>query len=76
MANMELTDSERAEFLDLIEDSYDPELWLENDLPFLRKAKAEYEKRQAWERGHLHLVQQPTLTDDDENGWPYDPRQL
>jgi hypothetical protein len=38
---MELTDTERAEFIALTQDSLDPDLWDEADLPFLRQAKRE-----------------------------------
>jgi hypothetical protein len=36
---MELTNMEKAEFVELTKDSFDPELWLDEDLPFLREAK-------------------------------------
>jgi hypothetical protein len=48
---MTLTDAERAEFIRLTKDSYDPELWLEDDLPFLLRVEKEREEaeRQAQE---------------------------
>jgi hypothetical protein len=48
---MALTDSERAEFIALTQDSYDPDLWDESDLPFLRKAKQQIEEEQPREDG-------------------------
>jgi hypothetical protein len=65
---MELTDAERAEFIELTRDSYDPELWTEDDLPFLRKARREYEEAQPRESEVLP----PTLTEDE--GTVPDPR--
>jgi hypothetical protein len=38
---MRLTNVERAEFIRLTKDSYDPELWAEDDLPFLLRAEKE-----------------------------------
>jgi hypothetical protein len=36
---MELTDAERAELAELVKDTYDPELWLDEDLPMLRAVR-------------------------------------
>ena len=63
---MTLTDAERAEFIALTKDSYD-DLWTEEDLPFLRKTRAECVREQALERHGIHLVERPRLTDDDED---------
>lgn len=41
-----LTDAERAEFIELIKDSFDPELYSEDDLPMLRARKKEWEEEQ------------------------------
>jgi hypothetical protein len=43
---MELTDAERQEFMELVQDTYDPELFTEEDYPMLRAAKEKYEKEQ------------------------------
>lgn len=72
---MELSDSERAEFIALTQDSYDPELWDESDLPFLRAARAECERERALECGAVPFVAQPSQPEDDEAhtselGWP------
>ena len=72
IANMKLTDAERAEFIALANATLDPEMWSEDELPILRKTKADNDRQQEWERNHPHLIEQPILTDDDENGWPYD----
>lgn len=63
---MELTDSERAEFIALTKDSFDPELWSESDLPFLRAARAECEREQAWESSGVSPAAQPSLTEDED----------
>ena len=68
---MELTDAERAEFIALTQDSCDPELWLEEDLPYLRATKREQEEAQARERDEAPSVERPTLAEDDEDDWPY-----
>jgi hypothetical protein len=47
---MTLTDSEKEEFLALANETLDPEIWLEEDLPILRAAQREYEEAQARER--------------------------
>jgi len=44
---MDLTDSEREEFNRLANDTLDPELWTEDDLPALRRARAQYEREDA-----------------------------
>lgn len=47
---MSLTDPERAEFLRLTQNTYDPEIWLEDDLPLLRQAEKEHLEAQRRER--------------------------
>jgi hypothetical protein len=49
---MELTDSEREEFKRLAADTYDPELWLEDDLSLLRAITLECEEEHAREHGN------------------------
>jgi hypothetical protein len=70
---MELTDLERAEFIALAADTFDPGLWSEDEYPILKAAREEYEREQAKERGGVPSVEQPTLEeptlmeeDDDE----------
>ena len=46
---MELTDLEREEFIALAQDTFDSELWTEDDLPLLRAAKKEFEESQRQE---------------------------
>jgi hypothetical protein len=41
-----LTDAEQAEFMELIKDSFDPELYTEDDLPMLRASKKRWEEEQ------------------------------
>jgi hypothetical protein len=43
---MKLTDAERQEFVELVQDTYDPELFTEEDYPMLRAAKEKYQKEQ------------------------------
>ena len=62
---MELTDSEREEFNRLAADTFDPEIWDEDDLPLLRSIKGEYEKEQARESGVLPS-QLPAPEDDED----------
>jgi hypothetical protein len=63
---MKLTDLEKAEFIALTLDSYDPDLWSEDDLPFLRALKREFEEAQERERGDVVPAPQPIVTEDDE----------
>jgi hypothetical protein len=44
-----LTDAEQAEFMELIKDSFDPELYDEDDLPMLRARKKEWDEEQRLE---------------------------
>jgi len=41
-----LTEAEQAEFLELIKDSFDPELYSEDDLPMLRAREKQWEEEQ------------------------------
>jgi hypothetical protein len=52
---MKLTDQEREEFIALAQDTFDPELWTEDDLPLLRAARKDFEEEQARERGDCPL---------------------
>lgn len=63
---MGLTDAEREEFTALSEATYDAALWDESDLPFLRKAKREYEEEQAQERSGVLPGEQPALVEEDD----------
>ena len=72
---MELTDVEREEFNALANATLDPDLWDENDLPFLRAARAEHDREREREHDGLYLVPQSSQTEDDEahtseRGWP------
>jgi hypothetical protein len=67
MVNMKLTDAERAEFIALSEATYDAALWDEDDLPILRKARLEYEEEEARERTNVIPIDQPNMTEDDED---------
>jgi hypothetical protein len=71
---MELTAAEKEEFIALTQDSYDPELWLEEDLPILRAIKREYEEEQARERSEVPPAQPPAETEDDDEGTGADPQ--
>ncbi|MGB6247857.1 MAG: hypothetical protein WBF54_02020 [Terriglobales bacterium] len=44
-----LTDAEQAEFMELIKDSFDPDLYDEDDLPMLRARKKEWDEEQRLE---------------------------
>lgn len=41
-----LTEAEQAEFMELIKDSFDPDLFSEDDLPSLRASKKRWEEEQ------------------------------
>ena len=56
---MKLTDSERAEFIALTQNTYDPELFTEEDLPPLREAKRQWEEKQARESAVLPATNRP-----------------
>ncbi len=44
---MKLSESEMQEFIALAQDTYDPEIFTEDDLPALREAKRQWEEKQA-----------------------------
>jgi len=46
MGFTKLTEAEQAEFMELIKDSYDPELYTEDDLPKLRASQNRLEEKQ------------------------------
>lgn len=58
-----MTEAEQAEFMELIKDSFDPELYTEDDLSMLRVSKERWEEEQR--RGELTPVA-------DECGGPLD----
>jgi hypothetical protein len=66
---MALTDLERAEFIELTRDSYDPDLWSEEDYPMLKAARAEYEKELAGESA-ARAAEEANFMDDDERSGP------
>jgi hypothetical protein len=41
-----LNETEQAEFMELIEDSFDPDLYTEDDLPLLRASRQRWEEEQ------------------------------
>lgn len=45
-----LTEAEQAEFVELVKDSFDPELYSEDDLPMLRASRKRREEEQRRER--------------------------
>ena len=63
---MGLTDSEREEFIRLANATFDPDLCSEEDLPWLRAARAEFEREQSQKRRDALSAEQTTLTEDDE----------
>jgi len=68
---MKLTDLEREEFIALAQETFDPELWTEDDLPLLRASRKKFEEEQARERGDV--LQSATALDnrdDDAGGSP------
>jgi hypothetical protein len=64
-----LTEAEIAEFMELIRDSFDPELYTEDDLPALRAG------RQAGERAETLQERAPTPEHDPEIWEPCDWRE-
>jgi hypothetical protein len=44
---MKLTDAERAEYIALTANTYDPELFTEEDLPLMREVRRQIEEEQA-----------------------------
>ncbi len=61
-----LTDVEQAEFMELIKDSLDPELYDEDDLPALRENKKRFEETQGQED------ETPAMEDPEEEWEPYE----
>lgn len=59
MKSTKLTDTERAEFIALANETLDPDLWDEKDLPLLRANKKEFEEEQRREGGRM----QPAAND-------------
>jgi hypothetical protein len=66
---MELTDSERAEFNRLANDTFDAEIWDEADYPILKEVRAQYESEQSLESDTLP-TEQSDIAEDDEGTWP------
>jgi len=64
--SMKLTDQEREEFIALAQDTFDPELWTEDDLPLLRASKKEFEEAQRREGGDVPRT--PTEFDNRDDG--------
>jgi hypothetical protein len=64
---MKLTDSEREEFIALTANTYDPELFTEDDLPLLRGAKRQWEEEQARKSAVL-TADQPPIADEEDYG--------
>ena len=65
MVFKKLTDAERAEFMEPIRDSFDPELYDEDDLPALRENKKRFEETQGQE-------ETPAMEDPEEEWEPYE----
>jgi hypothetical protein len=63
---MALTDLEREEFKELTKHSYDPELWLDDDLPLLRELKRQRDQEQRWHGLFLIPPRNPLLMEDEE----------
>lgn len=63
---MKLTDQEREEFVALAQETFDPELWTEDELPLLRAARKKFEEEQAREKAS------PAPDSFDEQGEPED----
>ena len=64
---MKLTDAERAEYRSLTENTYDPELSSEEDLPLMREAKRQIEEEQARAAAVLP-TDQPAWADEEDYG--------
>jgi hypothetical protein len=65
-----LTDAERAEFIELLRDSFDPELYEEDDLPMLRANKKKFEEEQQREEGSPAL--ESSSEEWEPDGWSSD----
>jgi len=64
---MSLTDAERAEFIRLINNTYDPEIWDEDDLPLLQQAEKEFLEAQRRERESSAAQASAVAPDDNPN---------
>jgi len=64
---MKLSESEMQEFIALTENTYDPELWLEEDLPALREAKRQWEEEQA-RASAVPPADRPALSPEEDHG--------
>ena len=62
-----LTDAERAEFMELIKDSLDPDLYDEDDLPALRENRRRFEESEKREERET-----PAVEDPEEEWEPYE----
>jgi hypothetical protein len=65
---MNLTDSEREEFITLTANTYDPELFTEEDLPALRESKRQWEEEQARASAVLPADQPAMAREEDYGG--------
>jgi hypothetical protein len=65
-----LTDAEQAEFVELIKDSFDPELYSEGDLPMLRARKKEWEEEQR--REETSQTHESASAEDEPEDWSSD----
>jgi hypothetical protein len=70
-----LTEAEQAEFLELIKDSFDPDLFAEDDLPMLRASRKrwEEEQRRAKETPAPDECDRPCDEDLEQPSDPFDP---
>jgi hypothetical protein len=64
---MKLTDVERAEYLALTENTYDPELSSEEDLPLMREVRRQVVEEQARAAAVLP-ASQPAWADEEDDG--------
>lgn len=67
---MKLTDAERAEYLSLTANTYDPELFTEEDLPALREAKRQWEEEQVRTAAVPPADQSPIADEEDYRAEP------
>jgi len=65
---MSLSEAEREEFLRLRNDTYDPELWSQEDFPALRAARAEYERKLREESDSTEQDAAPTVDEETLDG--------
>lgn len=64
---MKLTDAERAEYLALTENTYDPELSSEEDFPLMREVREQVVEEQARAAAVPH-ADQPSWADEEDYG--------